>query len=111
MIIETSGKAHQKLFDTQMLLEETGQRQQATAMRLNRELNNNAQRFDATIKQVDKMQTRNLNELREQLDTNIIMVEKQLDQAVVNIKEGMQDQSDRLDKMADDAAIRKWVLE
>jgi ABC-type phosphate transport system auxiliary subunit len=72
-----------------MLLEETGQRQQATAMRLNRELNRNAERFDATIKQVDKLQTRNLNELREQFDTNIIMVERQMEQSVLTIKAGM----------------------
>jgi hypothetical protein len=46
---------------------------------MNKELNRNSERFDNTIKQVDKLQTRNVTELREQLETNIIMIERLTD--------------------------------
>jgi hypothetical protein len=94
-----------------MLLEETGQRQQATAMRLNRELNRNAERFDSTIKQVDKIQTRNVQELREQIQTDIIMMERHIDEVVSNQRLQMDLMGERVDRKAEDEDIRKWVTE
>ena len=52
-LIRTSDKTHHKLFETQMLLDETGQRLAANTNRLNKELQTNSNRFDAAIRLVE----------------------------------------------------------
>lgn len=94
-----------------MLLEETGQRQSATAMRLNRELNRNAERFDQTIKTVDKVQSRNLNEFREQTISGIAMAERHFEELINNVKLTLSEQATLINTKANDTEIRIWVEE
>jgi hypothetical protein len=52
-LIKTGDKTHLRLFETQMLLEETGQRLHANTTRLNKELQTNSDRFDGAIRLVE----------------------------------------------------------
>ena len=110
-IILTSNKTHSKLFDTQMLLEETGQRQQATAMRMNRDLIRFGDRFEITIKQADNLHKSDLLDLKNQQTAGLMMVEKQFDSYIWELRDKIALINAEIPKKANEEELRKWVTE
>lgn len=53
LVIDCQNKTHKKLFETQILLEETGQRQQATLNRLTKELQKQTEHLETSIKMTE----------------------------------------------------------
>lgn len=111
LIINASNKTHKKLFETQMLMEEMGQRQTATALRINKDMQRNNERIEGTIKLIDKNQTRTLNEFKDEQEVVRAHLERQLDfRDVINLQK-FKEVNEEIAKMSEDAVIRSWVAE
>lgn len=111
LIITASNKTHKKLFDTQMLVEELGQRQTATALRINKDMQRNTERIEGTIKLIDKNHTRTLNEFKDEQEVVRAHLEQQLDfRDVINLQK-FKDVNEEMAKKSEDTVIRSWVAE
>jgi hypothetical protein len=66
LMIDCQNKTHKKLFDTQILLEETGQRQQASLFRLQKEQERTTLRIDQSFRVLEQNTTKSIDMIRDQ---------------------------------------------
>ena len=94
-----------------MLMEEMGQRQSATALRINKEMQRTTERIEGTIKLIDKNQTRTLNEFKDEQEVVRVHLEQQLDyRDIINLQR-FKEVNEQIARMSEDAVIRAWTTD